>query len=904
MPYAVRLNIMVGIGGTGRDAVLKVKRKLKQVYGEIPPTVKFLVIDTTDLTTMQYQDKDIRLDGREFLSIQMYDPIELLRKPDIKAWYPERVPVKTAIDGASQVRAVGRMALFANDSRVLPAISKVMEDVRSFDVGRLENDKYELISKRVVVNIVCSLGGGTGSGTFIDVAYLFRYAGAIKPDYKIAGYFLMPTVFTKHPFTRNVEPNCYAALKELDYHMNLQLQDDRAKYKFGERMISRQYPPYDVVYLVDNVNKEGTAYSEIEDLTEFLSTGLFISCGTVAKNTNDSLDNAESQILGMKSIHGKKAQYCSFGISEVIFNKNAISMLLQRELALKLVNAFSIPTKLDPQKEVETFINLMGLREDRNYDKVIDAILQPSNLRSFEMPEKKKGAVQKIVDIKTTYLNRVEEEAVVTANKNYELMLPAKIKAIREEIIKQLHSDRGLSHTKKFVDLLLGRIGAFKEMLIYERNDIEEQRKRTQAKYDLLLDDIKKAEAKIFGFGKAIQEACMNYQRNALNEATQIREKKRRERAIDVFENLQEELRAWRQRIIDIDSHLSKLTESLSAAIGKMRHKKMEIKPFVIELEQYLMEKIQTGEINLNDFLKWSRDRGRSVAHWSDMRTDEVEMQILEYCNGLSPVQQISSSNIESELQRLSEEMRIRLLKQLDEMAVPLWQYSSAHIRGSSPEILYTFGVTDQEKTIMTDSNTLRKMKGTLHTPTHVSTNDPNRIIFFKAEVAIPVFAISRMERFREEYLDENAPFNFHTDRNLEPHLPDLFPEMEDTQGRLYWSVGLCPEELGIGLIRRDGTHFYARSQKFGKAVDNYMISLDQGRSQAMKKFLSNSELVAEMKNMIEGQVRQVGNAAMVENLRKYREKLLTDAQKAGEEMKKQLEWEIRDVETFRSMLE
>jgi len=796
------------------------------------------------------------------------------------------------------------MAFFANDTKVLSAISKAMDDIKSYDVGRLEkNDKFELISNNVTVNIVCSLGGGTGSGTFIDIGYLFRSLGAIKPRYKIAGYFLLPSVFRKHPFTRNVEPNCYAALKELDYFMNFQAQDSRAKYQFGNRSIERKYPPFDVVYLIDNVNKEGTIYNEIGDLTEFLSTGLFISCGAVKKNENDSLSNAENQLLGMRSIHGKKSQYCSFGISEVVFNKEAIADLLAKEIALRVINSFNIQSNLDPQKEVETFIDIAGLREDGNYDKVIDAILRPGDVKRFEMPESKKGASQKIVDIKTTYLNRLEEETVVTANKNYETMFPAKLKLVREEIRNRIHSTQGLYHTKKFVDVLTNRLGIFKQTMIHERNEIEQQRQRTQSRYEMLFDDIKKAEVKVFAPAKAIQEACANYQRNVLNEATQIKEKKRRERAAEIFENLQGELRAWQQRILDIDTHLSKLSESLSNEVQTSRRRKIEIKPFVIELEQYLLDKLEVGEVIHADFLKWLRDQGRAMADWADLRTHEIEDVLLTYCKDRPAVKSIMNTDIELELKKLPEELRLKLIKQLDEMAVPLWQYSSADVRGSSPETLYTFGVPNQENSIMRDQNVLKKLKGSIERPTHISTNDFNRIIFFKAEVAIPSFAISRMERYKEEYLDENAPFNFHTDKNLESQLPDLFPEMEDTQGRIYWSVGLCPEDLGVGLIRREGVYYYARSEKFAKAVDNYLVPLEQGRTQSMKKFLSNSEMVAEMRRSIENRVRQIGNAALIENLKRYRESLLADAKKAGEEMKKQLEVEIRDVESFVQML-
>lgn len=907
MPYAIRLNIMVGIGGTGRDAVLKVKRKLQQVYGEVPPTVKFLVLDTTAPTNIQYEEKTVELaEGTEFVTIQMSDPLKMMRKADIKSWCPERIPVRAATDGAGQVRAVGRMALFANDDKVFRRIDEVVKSIRDFKIGRLQNDKYELISNKVIVNVVCSLGGGTGGGTFLDVGYLFRRAGAVKPDFKICGYFLLPSIFKGLPFTQNVEPNCYGAITELDYLMSHGSDGDELSYQFGDKIrLSREFPPFDLVYLVDNVNKVGTTYSELGDLTEFLSTGLFVSCGAVARNANDSIDNAETQILGMKSVGGKKSQYCCFGISEVLYNRQQIADHIKNNIALKIVSAINMESKLDPQKEVETFIDFANIREDGSYDKVVDAILPPANLKRLEIPELKKGAAQKILDYKSTYLNRIEEEAIVLANKNYESLLRDKLAILRGELAKRIDSREGLYHTQKFVSILMGRLNAFKEMMVRERTEIDQQCKRTQSKHEVLLEDIKKAETKILGQAKAIQEACINYQRNALAEASQAREMKRRERAAEVFENVQAELKLWQQRLSDIETHLSKITEDLSSDIQKSANKKKEIEPFVIELDSYVIPKIEIGDVDLNDFLHWLKEHKRSMVEWADERTADVRKMILEYCGEQTIVKQVLDSDIEQEMMKLPEGTRLKIVKELDDMAVPLWQYSAADVRGTNPEMLYTFGVPDQEKTFLRDDTVLGQLKGSVNKPTHVSTNDPNRIIFFKSEVAIPAFAISRIQRFKEAYLEDNAPFNFHSDRLFETLMLDVYPEdVGDTQGRVYWSVALAPPDLGFGFIRREATYFRMRSEATGKAVDDYMVMLEQGRTAAMKKFLSKPEWISELKKAVEDRVRQLGNAAVIANLKTYRERLLTEARKAGDEMRKQLELELRDVDTFVKMLE
>ncbi len=59
--------------------------------------------------------------------------------------------------------------------------------------------------------IVGSLAGGTGSGTFLDVAFLAqRYLNTFS---KITGVFVLPRVFANLTQTNMVTSNAYGALK-------------------------------------------------------------------------------------------------------------------------------------------------------------------------------------------------------------------------------------------------------------------------------------------------------------------------------------------------------------------------------------------------------------------------------------------------------------------------------------------------------------------------------------------------------------------------------------------------------------------------------------------------------------------------------------------------------------------
>lgn len=122
--------------------------------------------------------------------------------------------------------------------------------------------------------LVGSLAGGTGSGIFLDVAFLLRQL--TKDEDQLFGYFLLPDIYVNRPGTQNVEANAYAALKELDHFMSLQ---GTFRYRFGGREIEVRKKPFDMVFLVNRENRAGKTFTEVEDLMELLGLGLYLLAG-------------------------------------------------------------------------------------------------------------------------------------------------------------------------------------------------------------------------------------------------------------------------------------------------------------------------------------------------------------------------------------------------------------------------------------------------------------------------------------------------------------------------------------------------------------------------------------------------------------------------------------------------
>jgi hypothetical protein len=104
----------------------------------------------------------------------------------------------------------------------------------------------------VEISIVGSLAGGTGSGTFLDVAFSAqRYLNTFA---KITGVFILPRVFANLSPTTMVKSNAYGALKEIKYLWAL-TPSNTMEIDYGGFKVKAERPLFDTVFVIDAINK-------------------------------------------------------------------------------------------------------------------------------------------------------------------------------------------------------------------------------------------------------------------------------------------------------------------------------------------------------------------------------------------------------------------------------------------------------------------------------------------------------------------------------------------------------------------------------------------------------------------------------------------------------------------------
>lgn len=331
-----RKAIFIGIGGTGQNVIRRLKAKMDR-YGLLRlPTFGFLAFDTEGVIPVGDPARELPIERGEFVSLQeanarfFVDEAVKARqgKPsaqkELGEWLPEEFSTASVMMGAGGKRSVGRFAFFVNAERAGEAMNRVV--LRVEQVG---NDKaLQDIGLRLdptaptSVYIICSLCGGTGSGIFLDLAYLFRELLKTNSHGRtqINGMLLVNFPYANEWHRANE----YAALMELNY-FSMSHTVFKAKYKSTSLpQIENSQPPFDFAYLIGTQNQSGRFLNTIEAVSDAVAETLFVlTCTEAGQEFAAGMDNVGKNLVSMSydiggaSYEGERRPTCfsGFGIS-------------------------------------------------------------------------------------------------------------------------------------------------------------------------------------------------------------------------------------------------------------------------------------------------------------------------------------------------------------------------------------------------------------------------------------------------------------------------------------------------------------------------------------------------------------------------------------------------------------
>ncbi len=371
--------LMIGIGGTGKEVLLRLRRRLVERYGtlSILPFLQFMHIDT-DTTVAAHEQYNLRgsddpLDQEvRFKSIERIDlTIDRMGKfvehinnfPQIRRWFPNDFKIGglgNLGEGACQVRMASRLGFFHADNfrSIAGRLEQCKRQLR--DAAILQRSArlgFEFAPQDMNVFVIASLAGGTGSGTFLDMGFLLQL---YFPQAERVGILLLPGFFIDYAGGERIRANGYAALMELNYYS---LGHSFLADWGGGRSEHLLPPPFSTTYLIDGSNeaglvigssgKEYDAYRMVaEVLFQDYSTGKFAGIKRATRanlvnfNRNVYTHNFLNEALRMGSGQGHKniggdtypTSFGSFGLAMISFPTDRMHSACACRLALQILD--------------------------------------------------------------------------------------------------------------------------------------------------------------------------------------------------------------------------------------------------------------------------------------------------------------------------------------------------------------------------------------------------------------------------------------------------------------------------------------------------------------------------------------------------------------------------------------
>jgi hypothetical protein len=282
--------ILIGIGGTGKEVMLRIRRQFVEKYGSLNdfPITSYLYIDTDNAPAEESgiaRERDYLINEIDFKpSEKIFNPVnpsDYIHRindiPHIKEWLNttgEIGKLGTMNTGAGQIRPAARLAFFHNYEEIahkLASAKSLITDSRSINLVKDKHNIRNVNTEKINVYIITSVSGGTGSGMFLDFGFLIRHL--FRNQAVSSAYLVLPKIFQGYGKER-VYANGYSALMELE-HYNLK-NTFIVSWKKNE-VLKFQPGVYDDVYLIDGENCKNLSLSEISnrDIYKMIADTIF-----------------------------------------------------------------------------------------------------------------------------------------------------------------------------------------------------------------------------------------------------------------------------------------------------------------------------------------------------------------------------------------------------------------------------------------------------------------------------------------------------------------------------------------------------------------------------------------------------------------------------------------------------
>jgi hypothetical protein len=823
-----------------------------ETYGEVPPMIGFLGIDTDGKAYKETLDSkvgEIRLDKNEQKPISVAHPKSFYTNPDNRdmlSWLPEKnVKCITTLDkGAGQIRTNGRLAVVINAPTIINAIKNVIDRIRHFET--ITSDKYELDmdSTKDDIHLIFSLCGGTGCGTFIDIAYIIRKFAGID-SINLIGYAVLPDVFSTMvrggTAMAKVKPNAYGAIMDLDYLMDLDLKSEKIKFWYPGTKIEINDMPFSAVHLIDNKNESNITYENIEQLAEMIALTLFLSSGKIADKVGSVNDNIEKTILeGTLKVGNKCAWVSSIGACEIVFKGHDLAEIYARKAAILIIDRMFDISCEDTNNIANNWIDSpsVNIRENNGKDNLINQICDAEP--KYSIGEVDVTGVHDAI--------KIYYEQIIPKDKALNERITTIIENIRQDLHKKVveilnKEECGVSSALSVLSDILRQINLFANEMTEEAKDLHDKLPSFEHSVKIGIENLLQWDKKSFlipGRKKHIEEAKADIEIAVRNVAVAQIGIKRRDAANRVYTALKEIIASEYEKIHGIKKTLENVREELANQVVELQNgvdKRTAV--FELDLSQGTEVKVNTTQIIVREFIDTLKTQRLYDLGDSASTIDSL----LRYTRRLPETERWENTSIDSVLEGFSDEQFNELVRIATEKAKPLLKFHGRGYTVGNGKVLeqainryYFVGLPDIGSSRFTKNGAFKKLLSSDMDVNFITTGRYDRVILFRQEGVVPAFAINPLESYEQEYYACTSTFSGFDINIYEKMVEEgysLMPRAKTDEDIEYWVKGLI-----FGFIKREDGKYWYRDWINGQALKDYWISTNEGvRNKAYEKF-------------------------------------------------------------------
>ena len=864
----LKRTLYIGLGGTGFKTLLHTKRAFIETYGEVPPMIKFLVFDSDQNQYKNYSLPsiygDITFDPAESSDIMVKQAKEkVARSRNDLSWLPDKNinAVEDLVNGCGMVRTNGRIAFSFNYSKSKSSIKNALNQI--CNVTGLHNDKYSLIAQDVEVNLVFSIAGGTGSGNFIDMAYLVKdifREQALPETSKIIGYMILPDVYDAQlQFGKDrLFPNSFGSLVDLDYLMHQPFnKETQVNYLTEQKNLAGA--PFNTIIVIGNSNHNGDVVNHSDSLSEMLSLAMVVSAGELSSGMQSVANNLErDKNSGDFDIEQKRAILGTLGMSEITFHASELSKLFKikaaREIAASLLSRGS-----NVDTDANAWIDTEQIRENNGQDHVIDFLLkkQPAHYLQDIYDKANPGA-----DI-NNYRNQknIKPDADQLIEKVKEL--ESRVKEDFDYKLEELVNSYGPVYALEFLGQLRNQIDICLKEMRQEKEDNENTISAKESAINAAIEEYKDALKKIFGRNKAVSEAVENLCAQVVSAVVTDREIARRNGAISFYTWLLQEINQSEKRlttikeniksVVDIlDSEIATSTARLSASRGLFE---IDLtKPYINEVT------VNRDDVSINQFVLSLSD-GLKINDFDRLKHKEIINLLMKYTSTLNSGGDWEQLSVEDALIKLPKNKREEIIKRAIALSSPMCPLNFRGFMNKNLNNYYYIGVAEQSETGLNGGiiDVKQCISGNEMYETYFSSiGTRDRIVFYHQYGVFPTFAIAGSDSYQhshELYMNRPNAYSCFLDEDLRVKMErekfSIIPTERVDNSMELWVKGLI-----FALIKRDenGNFMFKDEENDEAALDNYFTSLNtQYRDEAFKKFKRESHRLQEQYEKVMG---------------------------------------------------